>query len=92
MGANPEQTLKAIREAEAYDGPSLIIAYAPCINQGLKVGMNKAMLEMKNAVRAGYWNLLRFNPVLAREIKKINFITITLIINNNYLHIISSRN
>ncbi|MDO4395868.1 MAG: thiamine pyrophosphate-dependent enzyme, partial [Clostridia bacterium] len=67
MGANPEQTLKAIREAEAYDGPSLIIGYAPCINHGVKAGMNKAMLEMKNAVRAGYWNLLRYNPALAAE-------------------------
>ena len=67
MGANPEQTLKAIREAEAYDGPSLIIAYAPCINHGVKAGMNKAMLEMKNAVRSGYWNLLRYNPALAAE-------------------------
>lgn len=65
MGANPEQTLKAIREAEAYNGPSLIIAYAPCINHGVKAGMNKAMLEMKKAVRAGYWNLLRYNPELA---------------------------
>ena len=67
MGANPEQTLKAIREAEAYNGPSLIIAYAPCINHGVKAGMNKSMLEMKNAVRSGYWNLLRFNPALAEE-------------------------
>ncbi|MGN1001460.1 MAG: pyruvate:ferredoxin (flavodoxin) oxidoreductase [Oscillospiraceae bacterium] len=67
MGANPEQTLRAIREAEAYDGPSLIIAYAPCINHGVKAGMNKAMLEMKNAVRSGYWNLLRYNPALAAE-------------------------
>ena len=67
MGANPEQTLRAIREAEAYDGPSLIIAYAPCINHGVKAGMNKAMLEMKNAVRSGYWNLLRYNPSLAAE-------------------------
>lgn len=62
MGANPQQTLRAIREAERYEGPSLIIAYAPCINHGLKSGMNKAMLEMKKAVRAGYWNLLRFDP------------------------------
>ncbi len=69
MGANPEQTLRAIREAEAYDGPSLIIAYAPCINHGVKAGMNKAMLEMKNAVRSGYWNLLRYNPALAAENK-----------------------
>ncbi|MGN0711738.1 MAG: pyruvate:ferredoxin (flavodoxin) oxidoreductase [Anaerovoracaceae bacterium] len=67
MGANPEQTLKAIREAEAYKGPSLIIAYAPCINHGVKAGMNKAMLEMKKAVRAGYWNLLRYNPDLAAK-------------------------
>ena len=67
MGANPEQTLKAIREAEAYDGPSLIIAYAPCINHGIKAGMNKAMLEMKKAVRSGYWDLLRYNPALAAE-------------------------
>ncbi len=67
MGANPEQTLRAFREAEAYDGPSLIIAYAPCINHGVKAGMNKSMLEMRNAVRAGYWNLLRFNPELAEK-------------------------
>jgi pyruvate-ferredoxin/flavodoxin oxidoreductase len=67
MGANPAQTLKAIKEAESYDGPSLIIAYAPCINHGVKAGMNKAMLEMKNAVRAGYWNLLRYNPDMVSQ-------------------------
>ncbi len=67
MGANPEQTLRALREAEAYDGPSLVIAYAPCINHGLKAGMNKAMDEMRRAVRCGYWNLLRFNPALAQK-------------------------
>lgn len=67
MGANPAQTLKAIKEAEAYDGPSLIICYAPCINHGVKKGMNKAMLEMKDAVRAGYWNLLRYNPAAVAE-------------------------
>ena len=65
MGANPAQTLKALQEAEAYDGPSLIIAYAPCINHGVKAGMNRSMLEMRNAVRSGYWNLLRFDPRLA---------------------------
>ncbi len=64
MGANPEQTLRAIREAESYHGPSLIIAYAPCINHGIKAGMNKSMLEMKKAVRSGYWDLLRYNPEL----------------------------
>ena len=66
-GANPAQTLKALREAESYDGPSLIIAYAPCINHGIKAGMNKSMLEMKKAVRSGYWDLLRYNPALAAE-------------------------
>ena len=74
MGANPEQTLKALREAEAYPGPSLIIAYAPCINHGVKAGMNKSMLEMKNAVRSGYWNLMRYNPELAEEGKNPLFI------------------
>ena len=69
MGANMQQTLKAIREAEGYDGPSLIIAYAPCINHGIKAGMDKAMEEMKRAVKSGYWNLLRYNPDLIREKK-----------------------
>ena len=67
MGANPAQTLLALKEAESYNGPSLIIAYAPCINHGVKAGMNKAMLEMRNAVRSGYWNLLRYNPDLAEK-------------------------
>ena len=67
MGANPAQTIQALKEAESYDGPSLIIAYAPCINHGVKAGMNKSMLEMRNAVRAGYWNLLRYNPELAEK-------------------------
>ena len=69
MGTNPNQTLQALREAEAYDGPSLIIAYAPCINHGLKVGMDKSMLEMKRAVRSGYWNLMRYNPTLVADKK-----------------------
>ena len=67
MGANPAQTLQALKEAESYDGPSLIIAYAPCINHGVKAGMNSAMQEMRNAVRSGYWNLLRYNPDLAQK-------------------------
>jgi pyruvate-ferredoxin/flavodoxin oxidoreductase len=67
MGANPNQTLKAIREAEAYDGPSLIIAYAPCINHGIKSGMKNAMPEMKKAVQSGYWNLFRFDPSKAEK-------------------------
>ena len=67
MGANQAQTLKAIREAEAYDGPSLIIAYSPCINHGLKRGMGKAQSEQKAAVAAGYWHLWRFDPRLEAD-------------------------
>ena len=62
MGADYNQTIKAIAEAEAYPGPSLIIGYAPCINQGIRKGMNKAMTEEKLAVETGYYNLFRFNP------------------------------
>ncbi|MDR0862478.1 MAG: pyruvate:ferredoxin (flavodoxin) oxidoreductase [Oscillospiraceae bacterium] len=64
MGANYQQTLKALLEAESYDGPSLIIAYAPCINHGLGIGMGKSMAETKAAVEAGYWNMLRYDPRL----------------------------
>jgi pyruvate-ferredoxin/flavodoxin oxidoreductase len=67
MGANYQQALTAIAEAEAYDGPSLVIAYAPCINHGLRVGMGNSMAEMKHAVEAGYWNLFRYNPALEAE-------------------------
>jgi len=67
MGANKNQFLKAIKEAEAYPGPSLVIAYAPCINQGIKKGMGKTQLEQKLAVDSGYWPLYRFNPMLAEE-------------------------
>ncbi|MBR5734413.1 MAG: pyruvate:ferredoxin (flavodoxin) oxidoreductase, partial [Desulfovibrionaceae bacterium] len=67
MGANKQQLVKAMKEAEAYDGPSLIIAYAPCINQGIRKGMNRSMEEGKLAVESGYWPLYRFNPELAAE-------------------------
>ncbi|MDR2106202.1 MAG: pyruvate:ferredoxin (flavodoxin) oxidoreductase, partial [Coriobacteriales bacterium] len=67
MGANKNQFLKAVLEAEAYDGPSLIIAYAPCINHGLKKGMGKTQENMKDAVACGYWQLYRYNPTLADE-------------------------
>ena len=67
MGADQAQTLKAIREAEAYDGPSIIIAYAPCINHGLKAGMGKSQQEEANAVACGYWHLWRYNPALEAE-------------------------
>ena len=62
MGADFNQTVKAIAEAEAYPGPSLIIAYAPCINHGIKKGMSKAQTEEQLAVECGYWNNFRFNP------------------------------
>lgn len=65
MGADYNQLLKALKEAESYHGPSLIICYAPCINHGIKAGMNKAMDQMKNAVDSGYWHLYRYNPLLA---------------------------
>lgn len=67
MGADKNQTLKAIAEAEAYDGPSLVIAYAPCINHGLKVGMGCSQLEAKRAVEAGYWANYRYNPDLKEQ-------------------------
>ena len=67
MGADNAQTLKAIREAEAYDGPSIIIAYAPCINHGLKAGMGKSQEEERLAVECGYWHLWRYNPALEAE-------------------------
>ena len=67
MGADQAQTLKAIREAEAYPGPSLIIAYAPCINHGLKKGMGKSQAEEAAAVACGYWHLWRYNPALEAE-------------------------
>ena len=64
MGASPVQYMNAIKEAEAYDGPSLIIAYAPCINHGLKAGMGLSQKEEKLAVECGYWHLYRYNPLL----------------------------
>ena len=67
MGANPAQLLKAMVEAEAYKGPSLIIAYAPCINHGIKAGMSKVQDEAKRAVETGYWPLYRYNPDLAAQ-------------------------
>ena len=67
MGADQAQCLKAIREAEAYPGPSIIIAYAPCINHGLKKGMGKSQAEEEAAVKCGYWHLCRFNPALEAE-------------------------
>ena len=67
MGASNAQYLKAIKEAEAYSGPSLIIAYSPCINHGLREGMGKTQAQEKAAVEAGYWHLYRYNPLLEAE-------------------------
>lgn len=67
MGADKNQTIKAISEAENYPGPSLIIAYAPCINHGIKSGMGTTQLEEKKAVDCGYWSLYRYNPTLKDE-------------------------
>ncbi len=67
LGADPNQLIKALKEAEAYKGPSLVIAYAPCINHGISKGMANAQLEAKLAVQAGYWFLYRYNPDLKKE-------------------------
>ena len=67
MGANQNQLIKALIEAESYPGPSLIIAYAPCINHGIKGGMSNSQLRQKEAVEAGYWHLYRYNPMLKKE-------------------------
>ena len=67
MGASPVQFMNAIKEAEAYDGPSLIIAYSPCINHGLKAGMGLSQKEEKLAVECGYWQLYRYNPTLVEQ-------------------------
>ncbi len=67
MGANKQQLIKALTEAESYDGPSLIMGYAPCINHGIKKGMGKSQEEIKLAVQSGYWPLYRYNPKLRDE-------------------------
>jgi pyruvate-ferredoxin/flavodoxin oxidoreductase len=67
MGANKQQMMKAIVEAESYDGPSMILAYSPCINQGILAGMGKSQEEEKLAVQSGYWPLYRYNPALKAQ-------------------------
>jgi len=67
MGANRNQLVKALKEAESYQGPSLIIAYSPCINHGIKAGMSKTQTEEKLAVETGYWPLYRYDPRLKEE-------------------------
>jgi pyruvate-ferredoxin/flavodoxin oxidoreductase len=64
MGADKNQVMKALAEAEAYKGPSLVIAYAPCINHGLRIGMGNSQEEAKRATACGYWQMYRFNPEL----------------------------
>ena len=67
MGANNSQYFRALKEAEAYPGPSIIIAYAPCINHGMKAGMGKTQEQEDMAVKSGYWHLYRYNPMLEKE-------------------------
>ncbi|MDY0242564.1 MAG: thiamine pyrophosphate-dependent enzyme, partial [Rhodospirillaceae bacterium] len=67
MGADNRQTLKAIAEAEAFPGPSLVIAYSPCVSHGIRGGMAMSQAQAKRAVEAGYWSLYRYNPLLAKE-------------------------
>ena len=67
MGADYNQCIKAISEAESYNGPSIVIGYAPCINHGIKGGMSIAQTEEKKAVEAGYWHLFRYDPRLVAE-------------------------
>ncbi|MDE5940620.1 MAG: pyruvate:ferredoxin (flavodoxin) oxidoreductase, partial [Muribaculaceae bacterium] len=67
LGANYQQTIDAMREAEAYPGPSVIIAYCPCINHGIRAGMGDSIVEERKAVEAGYWPIYRFNPLLAAQ-------------------------
>ncbi|MFO7612283.1 MAG: pyruvate:ferredoxin (flavodoxin) oxidoreductase [Clostridia bacterium] len=67
QGANQAQFIKAVKEAESYHGPSMIIAYSPCINHGIRAGMGCSQLQEKNAVEAGYWHLFRYNPLLKEE-------------------------
>ncbi|MDE6277947.1 MAG: pyruvate:ferredoxin (flavodoxin) oxidoreductase [Muribaculaceae bacterium] len=68
LGANMQQTINALREAEAYPGPSLVIAYCPCINHGIRSGMSHSAVEQRNAVRCGYWPLYRYNPANAEPL------------------------
>jgi pyruvate-ferredoxin/flavodoxin oxidoreductase len=70
LGANYQQAINAMVEAEAFDGPSLIIAYCPCINHGIRAGMGHDILEEREAVKSGYWPLYRFNPDLAKQGKQ----------------------
>ncbi|MGO1470171.1 MAG: pyruvate:ferredoxin (flavodoxin) oxidoreductase, partial [Tissierella sp.] len=67
MGANMNQVIKAMKEAESYDGPSIVIAYAPCINHGIRTGMGTSIAQEKLAVETGYWHLYRFDPRLKEE-------------------------
>ena len=78
MGADYAQTVKAIAEAEAYPGPSLIIAYAPCINHGIKKGMAKAQTEEKLAVECGYWHLFRFNPAAENLKGEVRYLSLSM--------------
>ena len=71
MGADMNQTIRAIKEAESYPGPSIIIGYSPCISHGIKTGMGTSIMEERRAVEAGYWHLYRYNPFLRRRARTL---------------------
>ena len=91
MGANPAQTIKAIKEAEAYPGPSLIIGYAPCELHGVKGGMTNCQNEMKKAVEAGYWNLFTFNPANKAQGKNPFTLTSKAVDNEKYQALLANE-
>ncbi len=70
LGYDPQQTINAMKEAEAWDGPSIVIAYCPCIEHGIRAGMSHTIVEERLAVECGYWPVYRFNPALAKEGKE----------------------
>ena len=91
MGANPAQTIKAITEAEAYHGPSLIIGYSPCEMHSIKGGMMNCQKEMKKAVDCGYWNMFRFNPMLKAEGKNPFTLTSKAVDNEKYQALLANE-
>ena len=91
LGANPAQAVKAIAEAEAYPGPSLIIGYAPCELHGVKGGMTNCQNEMKKAVEAGYWNLFTFNPANKAQGKNPFTLTSKAVDNEKYQALLANE-
>ena len=91
LGANMNQAVKAIAEAEAYPGPSLIIGYAPCELHGIKGGMTNCQVEMKKAVESGYWNLFTFNPALKAQGKNPFTLTSKAVDGEKYQNLLATE-